>query len=81
MGVGKTALFFRLKQGLFRETHTSMKENDATFVPVALQGKVRTVAQQHCEVGFRCDVPVQIYTNSSLCLLLCAVLGVSLSLC
>lgn len=40
MGVGKTALFFRLKQGLFRETHTSMKENDATFVPVALQGKV-----------------------------------------
>lgn len=40
MGSGKTALYFRLKQGVFRETYTSMKENDATFVPVGLEGKV-----------------------------------------
>jgi signal recognition particle receptor subunit beta len=37
MGAGKTALFFRLKQGLFRPTQTSMKENDAVFVPQELQ--------------------------------------------
>lgn len=40
MGSGKTALYFKLKQGVFRETYTSMKENDATFVPVGLEGKV-----------------------------------------
>lgn len=39
MGSGKTALYFRLKQGVYRETVTSMKENDSTFVPVGLEGK------------------------------------------
>jgi len=39
MGSGKSALYFRLKQGLFRPTQTSMKENDAVFAPQQLQGK------------------------------------------
>lgn len=40
MGSGKTALYYRLKQGLFRPTQTSLKENDSVFVPQELQGKV-----------------------------------------
>ena len=40
MGSGKTSLYFQLKQGAFRQTVTSMKENDAIFTPKALADKV-----------------------------------------
>eukprot|EP00455_Lapot_gusevi_P031653 TRINITY_DN343_c0_g4_i1.p1 TRINITY_DN343_c0_g4~~TRINITY_DN343_c0_g4_i1.p1 ORF type:complete len:249 (-),score=66.22 TRINITY_DN343_c0_g4_i1:100-789(-) len=36
---GKTALFYQLKQGVFRETHTSMKENVDQFQPALLETK------------------------------------------
>lgn len=42
MSTGKTALFYQLKQGLFRPTYTSMKENDATFVPKDLEAEIQT---------------------------------------
>jgi len=36
MDAGKTVLFYQLKQGLFRDTHTSMIENIASFIPTQL---------------------------------------------
>jgi len=44
LGAGKTALYFQLLEGSFRETQTSMKENVETFVPHALrQSKLKPV--------------------------------------
>lgn len=36
VGAGKTALFYRLAQGVYRETHTSLKENELRFHPVGI---------------------------------------------
>jgi len=40
MGVGKTVLYYRLKQGIPRETYTSIKQNEETFAPKQLEGQV-----------------------------------------
>jgi hypothetical protein len=48
MNAGKTALFYALRQGEFRATHTSMMENDATFVVKQLEGKVGHARRDPC---------------------------------
>lgn len=39
VGSGKTALFYQMLQGEFRETHTSMKLNSAKMIPAGLTQK------------------------------------------
>lgn len=46
MGAGKTCLYYQLKQGIFRDTHTSIQENDATFIAKPMEGQVRREQQK-----------------------------------
>jgi hypothetical protein len=52
MGAGKTCLYYQLKQGICRETHTSMKANEATFVVKPLEGKVSRWCRYSACVAF-----------------------------
>jgi hypothetical protein len=44
-GAGATSLFYQLKLARFVDTQTSMKANDAVFVPKALAEGTKTIAR------------------------------------